>query len=186
MPRSSLSAPVTEPVIVGHENNSVIDLTVGTAIILTCRADYGDPPYVLTWIKNLELTEETTTVTETPTMETAVEDNAYFTANTPESTSVANETLLQDTDSSDPINETTPVFETGANKTNVDYKVHRIRVRSLNETVTSYENESTDETTEKTNNAAWIPDAESTTIDYSTYKPEEEPFLLVNSLAESR
>ena len=185
MPRSSLSAPVTEPVIVGHENNSVIDLTVGTAIILTCRADYGDPPYVLTWTNQLELTEETTTVTETPTMETAVEDNAYVTANTLQ----WNETLLQDTDSSDPINETTPVFETRANTTNMDYKVHRIRVRSLkslNETVTSYENESTDETTEKTNNAAWIPDAESTTIDYSTYKPEEEPFLLVNTLAESR
>ena len=107
MPRSSLSAPVTAPVIVSHENNSVIDLTMGTAITLTCRADYGDPPYVLTWIKKLELTDETTSVIKTPTM-----DTAYFTANTPESTSFANETLIQDTDSSVPINETTRVFET--------------------------------------------------------------------------
>ena len=184
MPRSSLSAPVTAPVIVSHENNSVIDLTMGTAITLTCRADYGDPPYVLTWIKKLELTDETTTVTKTPTM-----DTAYFTANTPESTSFANETLIQDTDSSVPINETTRVFETRANTTDWDYKVHRIRARSLtslNDTGTSYDNASTVETTARTNNSAWITDVESTTTDYSTYKPDEEPFLLVNSLTESR
>ena len=183
MPRSSLSAPVTVPVIVGHENNSIIDLTVGTAITLTCRADYGDPPYVLTWIKKLELTDETTTVTETPTMDTAVEDNAYVTTNTSESTCFANESLLQDTDSSVPINETTRVFEKRANTTDWDYKVHRTRVRSLkslNETVTSYENASTDEPTEKANNSAWITDDESTPINYSAYKQDEEPFLLVN------
>ena len=250
MQLTSLSAPVTEPVIVGHENNSVIDLTVGTAITLTCRADYGDPPYVLTWTNQLELTEETTTVTETPTISTtstgdvklsnvteavefvtklstsantSVEDNVYFTANTTESTYFANETLVQNTDTGVPINETKYIVETiwpnrtRANTTGWDNKVHR-PVRSLKETGTSYQNESTvsvdsvetttemlynttgwsdrsvsdyeDNTTDKNvqsmTTAAWITDAESTTTECPTYKPEEEPFQVVNSLPGSR
>ena len=235
----------------GHENYSVIDLTVGTAITLTCRADYGDPPYVLTWTNQLELTEETTTVTETttirvtstdgatltndaefvesvttetPPVNISIEDSAYFTANTTESTYFANETLLQNTDTSVPINETTRLVETiwpnrtRANTTGWDYKVHRHSVRSLTETGTSHENESTvsvdsvetttemlynttgwsdrsvsdhednitDKTVESMTTAAWITDVESTTTECPTYKPDEEPFQVVNSLPGSR
>ena len=251
MPMSSLSAPVTEPVIVGHENNSVIDLTVGTAITLTCKADYGDPPYVLTWTNQLEVTQETTTVTETTTISmtstddvklsnvtetvepvttvstsanTSIENSAYVTANTTESTYIANETLVQNTDTGVPINETTRIVETiwpnrtRSNTTGWDYKVHRRSVRSMNETGTSYENESTvsvdsvetttemlynttgwsdrrvsdhedittDTTGESTTTAAWMSDVDSTTTECPTYKPEEEPFQVVNSLPGSR
>ena len=37
--------------IVGHKNNSMLRLTAGTPITLSCRADYGDPPFVLTWAR---------------------------------------------------------------------------------------------------------------------------------------
>ena len=71
----SLSAPLDIPVIPGHKNNSFLKVTAGTPITLTCRADYGDPPFVLSWARDtlatdLELTEETTLIKETVTINT--------------------------------------------------------------------------------------------------------------------
>ena len=99
----------------------------------------------------------------------------FVTANATESTYFANERLWPN--------------RTRANTTDWDNKVQRVRVRSpksLNETLKTYENASTDETTARTNTTTWITDVESTTIDYSTDKLDSEPFLLVNTLTESR
>ena len=100
------------PVIVGHENKTTLDLMAGTPITLTCRADYGDPPFLLTWTNQLELKEETTAVdvttainivstdelelsndttkeavTQEPTsMDASTTDNEYFTTSTERST----------------------------------------------------------------------------------------------------
>ena len=62
------SAPVDVPVIVGHEHNRIIHVIVGTPIVLTCRADYFEPPFLLTWTNELEIKQETTAVGETTTM----------------------------------------------------------------------------------------------------------------------
>ena len=63
----SLSAPLSEPLIVGYENNSIVHLTVGTPVALICRADYGDPPYMLTWTNHQEVTGETDAAPEMKT-----------------------------------------------------------------------------------------------------------------------
>ena len=61
--------------IAGHKNNSILRVTAGTPITLTCRADYGDPPFVLSWARetrptDLNLTDETTLIKETVTINT--------------------------------------------------------------------------------------------------------------------
>lgn len=107
------------PVIVGHENKTTLDLTAGSPITLTCRADYGDPPFLLTWTNQLELKEETTAVDvttainivstdelelsndatkeavthELTSMDASTTDNEYFTASTERSTQ-ANTTVF--------------------------------------------------------------------------------------------
>ena len=63
-----ISAPVDVPVIVGQEQNSILHLTVGTPIVLTCRADYVEPPFLLTWTNEIDTKQETTAVDETTTM----------------------------------------------------------------------------------------------------------------------
>ena len=63
-----ISAPVDVPVIVGHEQNRILHVTVGTPIVLTCRADYVVPPFLLTWTNEIETKQETTAVDETTTM----------------------------------------------------------------------------------------------------------------------
>ena len=63
-----ISAPVDVPVIVDHEQNSILHVTVGTPIYLTGRADYVDPPFLLTWTNEIETKQETTAVDETTTL----------------------------------------------------------------------------------------------------------------------
>ena len=88
----ALSAPLSEPLITGYENNSIVHLTVGTPIALTCRADYGDPPYVLTWTNHLEVTEETTAAIETSTTYTGSSDGISLSSDTGHIVTGANET----------------------------------------------------------------------------------------------
>ena len=63
-----ISAPVDVPVIVGQEQNRILHVTVETPIVLTCRADYVEPPFLLTWTNEIDTKQETTVVDETTTM----------------------------------------------------------------------------------------------------------------------
>ena len=44
-------APLDHPLIDGHHNGSVVNAEVGIPLTLTCRADHGKPPFLLTWTK---------------------------------------------------------------------------------------------------------------------------------------
>ena len=43
--------PLDHPLIVSHHNGSVVNAEVGVPLTLTCRADHGKPPFLLTWTK---------------------------------------------------------------------------------------------------------------------------------------
>ena len=45
------AAPLDHPLIVGYHNGSVVNAEVGVPLTLTCRADHGKPPFLLTWTK---------------------------------------------------------------------------------------------------------------------------------------
>ena len=45
------AAPLDHPLIVGHHSGSVVNAEVGIPLTLTCRADHGKPPFLLTWTK---------------------------------------------------------------------------------------------------------------------------------------
>ena len=51
-----ISAPLDVPVIDDHVGlqNSILHATVGTPMVLTCRADYVEPPFLLMWTNETE------------------------------------------------------------------------------------------------------------------------------------
>ena len=205
--------------IAGHKNNSILRVTAGTPITLTCRADYGDPPFVLSWARetrptDLNLTDETTLIKETVTINTYHKDgpgrssytteenkeaqsnaptsanikpadSGYFTTGTPETPTENNQIIVNENLTNKSKYMTTPAV---GNTSETTIRPDTTHVATLaDRTGMEYETNLTHETATTVYEPDWMSDRNGmTNTEVPTQRSEKERFQMMKILHGNR